>query len=192
MWAFINFHACNMRKSLSILLLTVLLIYMGGYHLWYALYKVHLKAEMHQYIVAHPDAKAACHFVFNLNKAGHIGQNNFKWEEKNKEFKWMGMLYDVITITYNQTTVTICCLPDNAENNTDLFHLALQKSRNDAGKQNRLSFSQIFSFFYAPQHLQINPILVAENVWFITSFSKHSNPPAFILQPPPRIDFYFS
>jgi hypothetical protein len=147
---------------------------------------------MHQYIVAHPDTKAACHFVFSLNKAGHIVQNNFSWEDKNKEFKWSGMLYDVIAITYSKTTVTICCLPDNAENNTDLLHLALQKSRNHAGKQNRLNFSEIFSFFCAPQHVQINSLLTAENVWFINNFSKHSNPPVFILQPPPRTGFYLS
>lgn len=165
---------------------------MGGYHLWYAMYKVHLKAEMHQYIITHPDTKAACHFVFSLNNAGQIAQNNFSWEEKNKEFKWMGMWYDVIAITYNKVTVTICCLPDNAENNIDLLHLALQKSRNDAGKQNRLSFSQIFSFFYAPQHLQIKPLFITETVWFINNYSKLTNPPVFVLQPPPRRAFYHS
>ncbi|RTL52357.1 MAG: hypothetical protein EKK39_06790 [Sphingobacteriales bacterium] len=175
-----------MRKCLSILLLTVLLTYMGGYHLWYVLYKVHLKTEMKLFIASHPDTKAACHFQWSIDANGNITDPSFSWEEKNHEFKLNGLLYDVVHIQYNQTTVTICCLPDNAENSVDLQHFVVQKNKQDAGKQNRLSFSQIFSFFYQPELFQIlfpEPV----NICWHTFHSYYLHYIALsVVLPPPR------
>ncbi len=159
---------------------------MGGYHLWYVLYKVHLKTEMKGFIVAHPDTRAACHFQWNVDADGNIDQPSFSWEEKNKEFTYNGLLYDAVHIQYSGTAVTICCLPDNAENNAELQHFALQKNKQDAGKQNRLSFSQVFSFFYQSDVYQMQLTAATNISWHPFYPTQLYFTTTAIVLPPPR------
>jgi hypothetical protein len=159
---------------------------MGGYHLWYVLYKMHIKTEMKRFIDHHPDTEAACHFAWQVDVEGNIEQPNFFWNDKNHEFTYNGLLYDVVHIQYSNKTVTICCLPDEAENCIDLQHFALQKNKQDAGKPNKLSFSQIFSYFYQPSVFHLSYELVNACHWHPFFMEYLYLIPASVVLPPPR------
>lgn len=172
-----------MRKLLSFILLFCLVLYMGGYHLVYALYRQELKNEMRAWLSVHDNEPIGDNFYFSLN-GKNITDDAFTWEEHDHEFSYHGELYDVVTIHYTENGVTIHALKDGREN-----ELAKQLAGLDHTKQEKNSHKALLKFF----PVCILPLLTEEAPAerALSLYNRTITPaavflPASILTPPPR------
>ncbi|MES2004152.1 MAG: hypothetical protein V4450_06490 [Bacteroidota bacterium] len=146
-----------MRKLLSAILLFCLVIYIGGYHLIYALYKQSVKTETRIWLSDHTDALLGEQFSFTQN-GNAINDPYFEWEEVNTEFRYHGELYDVVRIHYNKGQVDISALKDGKEN-----ELNKQLSALDIHKQDKQKTFSVLKFFSVFVSCESNGVLLPEN-----------------------------
>lgn len=133
------------QKLITILILSCLLIYMGGYHLVYEVYRAGIKQDMRAYLKKHADTKMGEYLSFSARN--HIIQaKEFDWEETDQEFSYLGSMYDVVNIRYTTDSVFICALPDNRENNLAEQLATLHKNSQDHHSAS-LSLIKMFSVF---------------------------------------------
>lgn len=163
MWAFINFSVdpCKhflscpesvLRKLLSISILCCLVIYIGGYHLIYAVYRAGIKQEMRAYLQKNKDTRLGTYFSFAV-KDKKITDTHFSWEEKDEEFSYDGKMYDVVTVAYHSDSARICALKDERENNL-AEQLAVIHNGNhtdsEAGAKTAFHFFSVFTMIQEP------------------------------------------
>ncbi|MDE3253456.1 MAG: hypothetical protein KGO92_11660 [Bacteroidota bacterium] len=133
------------QKFVTILILGCLLIYMGGYHLVYGVYRAGIKQDMRAYLKNHADTKMGEYLSFRVWNS-NIQAKGFDWEETDHEFSYQGSMYDVVNIRYTADSVYICALPDNRENNLADQLATLHKSSMDHHAAS-LSLIKMFSVF---------------------------------------------
>jgi hypothetical protein len=107
-----------LRKIVSIGLLCCLLVYIGGYHLVYAIHQFGLKQEMRAYLKTNPDIRYGSYFSLGI-KNGQVTDQAFEWEEENEEFRYNSELYDVVTLQSKGDSLYISALKDDNENNLE-------------------------------------------------------------------------
>jgi hypothetical protein len=145
------------KKIATIFVLCSLLIYIGGYHLMYALHKQNIKAEMRQWVSSHKRSELGDRFSFVQN-GDTISDPAFEWEETNTEFRYHGELYDVIQIRYDKDKVHIIALKDGKENELDK-----QLSALDAHRQGKQKAGSVFKFFSVFVSFEGNRLIFPEN-----------------------------
>ena len=173
-----------MKKLSTILLFICMLIYIGGYHLFYAWHQVNLKTEMKAYLKQHKSSKYGTVIQLKTNN-GQISDTNFSWEDEGAEFRYHNMLYDVVTIDHQAGMVTIYCLLDNSENQLEQQINDIHKNENKQTTKSHLSIKYFSNFcvvkpniiqFYPPESLIYN--LFPNN--------RISSYPTEIICPPPQ------
>jgi hypothetical protein len=173
------------RKFITILILSCLLIYMGGYHLIYGVYRAGIKQDMRAYLKNHADTKMGEYLSFRVNN--HIIQTKeFDWEETDQEFSYRGGMYDVVNIRYTADSVFICALPDSRENNLADQLATLHNNAQDH-HTSTLSLIKMFSVFtqIIPENIVSYPLFRTEHNGYpgITLFRISAD----VQSPPPRI-----
>lgn len=173
------------QKIITILILGCLLIYMGGYHLIYGVYRAEIKQDMRAYLKSHTDTKMGEYLSFSVRN--HIIQaKEFDWEETDQEFSYLGGMYDVVNIQYRADSVFICALPDNRENNLADQLATLHKNSQDHHTTS-LSLIKMFSVFTQtlPENRESHPLFLSvHNCYFETAIVPIG---AEVQSPPPRL-----
>jgi hypothetical protein len=105
-------------------------IYMGGFHLVFAVHQQQLKREMRTYLQAHNDERYGSHFVFQLHN-NKVNDPAFEWEEENQEFRYKSELYDVVSVTIQGNELKVTALKDSNENQLEQQVNQLNKDRNN-------------------------------------------------------------
>lgn len=105
-------------------------IYMGGFHLVFAVHQQQLKREMRSYLQAHNDARYGSRFVFQLSD-NKVNDPAFEWEEENQEFRYRSELYDVVSVTKQGNQLKVTALKDSNENQLEQQVNQLNKDRNN-------------------------------------------------------------
>ena len=127
-------------------MLCCLVIYMGGYHLVYALYQAGVKNEMRHYLQNHTDDRYGTYFSFRLSQA-KVNDPYFQWEEENQEFRYQGEFYDIVTIHRNGDSLHICALKDGRENELEKQLQDIYKSNTNNKPQSAALAIKFFSVF---------------------------------------------
>lgn len=173
-----------MKTIATILLFICMLIYVGGYHLFFAWHQANLKTEMKAYLKQHKSSKYGTVIQLKTNN-GQINDTNFSWEDDGTEFRYHDLLYDVVTIDHQAGMVTICCLLDNSENQLEQQINDIHKIENKQKTNNSISIKYFSNFcilksntvqFYPPGNFLFN--LFPQN--------KISNYSSKIICPPPQ------
>ena len=109
------YFAKLVRKTFSFILLICLLVYIGGYQLFYCLYQQSLKTEMKAYLKENKTSKFGTRLEFEI-EGNQIKDKSFSWEEENEEFRYHNELYDVVNIENQEGKLILICIKDNDEN----------------------------------------------------------------------------
>ncbi len=161
-----------------------MLIYVGGYHLFFAWHQVNLKTEMKAYLKQHKSSKYGTVIQLKTNN-GQIIDTNFSWEDDGTEFRYHDLLYDVVTIDHQAGMVSICCLLDNSENQLEQQIIDIHKTENKQTNKSGLSIKYFSNFcilksstvqFYSPENL----------LYSLFPKNKISNYSSEIICPPPQ------
>ncbi|MCW3087712.1 MAG: hypothetical protein JWQ78_1098 [Sediminibacterium sp.] len=136
-----------MKKTISILLLSCLVIYVGGYHLVYAVYQCGLKREMKAYLKTHTNPRYGTYLHFALADE-EIRDPSFSWEEENEEFTFRGEWYDVVTVDRSGDSIRICALRDERENDLDKQVREIHQAAHQGNPAQSTSYLKFFSAFY--------------------------------------------
>jgi len=179
------YFAKLVRKTFSFILLICLLVYIGGYQLFYCLYQQSLKTEMKAYLKENKTSKFGTRLEFEI-EGNQIKDKSFSWEEENEEFRYHNELYDVVNIENQECKLILICIKDNDENQLENQLKEIHKINKTGSSKSSQNNFKSFSVFY----LQKQPRL------FISGKGKKENPPDFssnlstsffdILLPPPR------
>ncbi len=123
------------------MLLIIMLVYTGGSFIVYKYKEALLKQEMKVFIQQNPNHQFASHLSFNLNELEN-GIKDFSWEDGGKEFKYNGLMYDVISTTTSNDTIHILALEDHNENFLNHIYTSFLKkqTKNNTSKRPLLKF----------------------------------------------------
>lgn len=139
-----------MKKLISILVMVSLLINIGGYHLVYHVYRAGIKQDIMTYLASHVDSSIGSHLSFKLS-GSEVSDPNFQWEDDQKEFRYKGELYDVVSKTEDNGFLRINALKDSRENSLEkeLFQLGGQTNHKSASGY--ATMFKLFSFYCIPE-----------------------------------------
>jgi len=161
-----------------------MLLYVGGYHLFYAWHQANLKTEMKAYLKQHKSSKYGTVIQIKTNN-GQINDTNFSWEDEGTEFRYHNLLYDVVSIDHQAGMVTICCLLDNSENQLEQQINDIHKTENKQTNKSNLSIKYFSNFcIVKSNNIQLYP--PKSLVYNLFPNNKISNYSTEIICPPPQ------
>ncbi len=175
----------GLKKIFSILILCCLVIYIGGYHLVYALYQSSIKREMRSYLATHTDLRYGSYFNFKIEK-NRIDDPLFNWEENNKEFRYKGEWYDVIAIQQSGDSIRISSIKDDRENKLEKQLAEIHQNKHNCSSTTSISFIKFFSLFYVPGNLQKYILHSGVTIYFLTDDKIYLSISYQVNTPPPR------
>jgi len=161
-----------------------MLVYIGGYHLFFAWHQANLKTEMKAYLRQHTSSRYGTVIQLKTNN-GIINDINFSWEEEGAEFRYHNMLYDVVTIDHQAGLITICCLLDNSENQLEQQLNDIHKTENKQKSKSNHSI-KYFSNFCIVKSNTIKLYLPENLLYNLLPSNKISNYSTDIICPPPQ------
>lgn len=174
-----------LKKIFSILILCCLAIYIGGYHLVYALYQSSIKQEMRAYLATHTDTRYGSYFNFKMEK-NRIDDPLFNWEENNKEFRYKGEWYDVIAIQKSGDSIRISSIKDDRENRLEKQLAEIHQNKHNCSSTTSISFIKFFSLFYIPGNMQKYITHSGVITYFLTDDRNCLSINCQVSTPPPR------
>lgn len=122
------------------------MIYIGGYHLVYAVYRAGIKQEMRVYLQKNKDTRLGTYLSFAV-KDKQVSDPYFEWEETGKEFSYRGEMYDVVTLSCQSDSIRICALKDERENNLAGQLAVIHQSSHQNNAANTRAVLHFFSVF---------------------------------------------
>jgi len=135
-----------LKKLFSILILGCLVIYIGGYHLVYSLHQKSIKQEIRAYFKTHTDTINGTYLSFQLAD-GRITDPSFGWEDGDREFRYRGELYDVVTVQHFRDSIRICAFKDAREIHLEKQLAAIHRTSHKNPQDSHVSVIK-FSTFY--------------------------------------------
>ena len=141
-----------MKKLVTIGCLVALVISIGGLPLFYAFQKHLHKQAQFNYIETHPQEKMEG-LIHLTVKDVEILPKGFEWEEENIEFRFQGMMYDVVSIKKINTEWIITALADTVE-------VSIEKTNQQFAKQdqeNHKKAQKLFKWVFTPYVSISNP-----------------------------------
>jgi hypothetical protein len=100
-----------MKSLTSIFLLSVFTLYLGGMQLLYWVKVDNAKQKAISFIQNHSTKESETRdFEFSRQE-----YNSLTWLEKNKEFTYQGVHYDISSINYTSGNIVVKCYTDNEE-----------------------------------------------------------------------------
>lgn len=175
-----------MKKITAILLFTALLVYASGTLVVYKYMVYQQKQSMKAFIKANPNNSLAVHIKFSKTDLSN-GQVNFEWVEDNKEFRFNGEMYDVVSNSTFNDSIQILAIKDKGEN--DLLQQYCSVMHHQSNKKASVSFlfkllSSVFVF--SNNDVSVVSFLNTEKP-FINLETKLSKVYTSIVTPPPQV-----
>ena len=141
-----------MKKLVTIGCLLALVISIGGLPLFYAFQKHLHKQAQFNYIETHPQEKMEGLIHLTVKDVEKLPAG-FEWEEENIEFRFQGMMYDVVSIKKTNTEWIITAMADKVE-------VSIEKTNQQFAKQdqeNHKKAQKLFKWVFTPYVSIINP-----------------------------------
>ncbi len=163
-----------------------LLITIGGYHFIYHIYKQGVKKEMKSYLAANKDSRYGSYFSFLLS-GNRISDPSFQWEDNQKEFRFHGELYDVVSHKTDGDSIRICAIKDTKENNLEKKVAELHRNKGTKDSNKALYNLTFFSlYFLFPE--ESSTVFQCSSLSFTATGVNKLIPICIpILSPPPRV-----
>lgn len=166
-----------MRKSVSILLMPILLFNLGGYYLWFSALQFKRQEEVRQEIRKGLKEEDLTLFVVPAE-----GESGLHWIKPDKEFRYKGEMYDVVKIKTFQQKKYCYCLNDSKEKQLITHFNRSHNSKRDTEKKLKSGFS--YSSYFPQYTLARNQYAV--DLDFTAPCIMYSPASVDILSPPPK------
>lgn len=139
-----------------------MIVYLGGYQMISACYRLELKMEAHQFLKTNPGVDFLSVFEFDL-KDGEIQAADFQWEERGKEFKFNNTMYDVVKIEELNHQMVVYCYNDSGESKLEKHLDEIHQKQNNPKASSTAAFQKLISLSFESvkqQEHQIIPNLI--------------------------------
>lgn len=124
-----------------------MLIYLGGYQIISACYKLELKSEAKQFLQSNPSADYLTRFQFDL-RGGEIDAANFEWEEEGQEFRLNGAMYDVVQLKEQHGKLIVYCYNDSGESKLEKHLDEIHQKQNNPKAGSTAAFQKLISLSF--------------------------------------------
>lgn len=124
-----------------------MIVYLGGYQIISACYRLELKMEAHQFLKTNPSGEFLSVFEFDM-KDGEIKASNFEWEERGKEFKFNNTMYDVVKMEELNNQMVVYCYNDNGESKLEKHLDEIHQKQNNPKASSTAAFQKLISLSF--------------------------------------------
>lgn len=124
-----------------------MIIYLGGYQIISACYRLELKIEAHQFLKTNPTGDFLSVFQFEY-KDGEVLASNFEWEEAGKEFKYNNNMYDVVKMEEHNQKMVVYCYNDSGENKLEKHLDEIHQKQNNPKASSTAAFQKLVSLSF--------------------------------------------
>ena len=138
-----------MSKVAAYILLSCLLVYIGGYQLVSVCYRLEIQTQMAVFVKEQPSDKTQTRINFKSNN-GKITDGAFTWREENREFTYQGYMYDVIKMIKTDSMITIICYYDKDETELEQHLVQYQKRQQPNNSEPIMGFKKLASTVFLP------------------------------------------
>jgi hypothetical protein len=169
-----------MRKYISLILLIIILFISNGYHLYFKYLQNNIQQEIKHKIRKGLKEKDLSIIVVSLNNEKEI-----EWIKKNKEFRYKGLMYDVVKTKIKINKKIYYCINDIKEKNLIANYTRHNRRRNKV----LLKLKKVLSNKYLPENYSINNKIKKANVYFAEYKFFYKSRFMETLSPPPKFNF---
>ncbi len=124
-----------------------MIIYLGGYQIISACYRLELKIEAHNYLTSNLTEEYLSIFQFDV-KDGIVQATSFEWEEDGKEFKYKNNMYDVVQIKENNNQIIVYCYNDSGESRLEKHLDQIHQQQNNPKASATTAFQKLISLSF--------------------------------------------
>lgn len=175
-----------MKKLISILLLTALLVYTGGSFIVFKYKEAIQKQEMMGYIQLNPQSALATQLHFS-KQAIQNHSIQFEWEEEGQEFSYNGEMYDVVNSTVDNDSIRITAIKDKIENQLIEQYTSLVKHQSNS-QSTTASLLKLFTSVFIATTNESTTQISNTNIVHVGYYSfKCSSAEHTIITPPPQV-----
>lgn len=154
-----------MKKLVTIGCLLALVISIGGLPLFYAFQKHLHKQAQFNYIETHPQEKMEG-LIHLTVKDVEILPAGFEWEEENIEFRFQGMMYDIVSIKKTNTEWIITALADTVEVSIEKTNQQFAKQDQENHKKAQKLFKWVFTPYVSISNPEVSIINDIASIYF--------------------------
>ena len=170
-----------MRKHFSYILLFIILFFSVGYRLYFKYLQVSTRYNIQQEIKKGIDEK-------NLSIIVVSPKNNkeIEWLIEGKEFRYKGLMYDIVRIEAKNNKKIYYCIEDINESNLIANYTKhIQQSNKILSAQKK-----ILSEKYFHKNYSLNNKIIVKNIYFTDYQSFYKSIFKAPVPPPPKFKFY--
>ena len=169
-----------MRKYISFILLIIILFFSNGYYLYFKYLQHNIQLEIKHGIRKGLKEKDLSIIIVSLNNEKEI-----EWTKKNKEFRYKGMMYDIVKTKIKSNKKIYYCINDIKEKKLIANYTKHNRRRNKV----LLKLKKILSNKYLPENYSINNKIGKANVYFAEYQFFYKSRFIGTLSPPPKFNF---
>jgi len=166
-----------MRKSLSIVLLFLFLLNLGGYNLWYYCFQQIIQCEIKEQIRAGIKESELSLIITPIDN-----EKILRWIKPGKEFFYKGKMYDVVKVNVKDEKNYFYCINDTRENELIAHWMKDSRKRKET---ERLVKRVINNTFMSPHSRMINQVYASDIDYPVIQFNLETGNPE-IPSPPPK------
>ncbi len=174
-----------MKKTISILLLSLFLFNSVGYYIFFKIAQVEIKKEIKREIKLGLNVEQYQAIRFSTTEI-----NNINWIKKGKEFLYKDQMFDIVSAKVEEGHITYYCINDRQEK--ELFaDLELQvlkqieSNKNSKSNSSKKSIENVIKiyFYEEPLNMEFHNTSTFINTDYARSYESAD---LFISTPPPR------
>jgi len=153
------------KKLVTLGCLLALVISIGGLPMFYAFQKQLHKQAQFNYIETHPQEKMEGLIRLTV-KDVEILPKGFEWEEENFEFRFQGMMFDVVSIKKTNTEWIITALADTVEVSIEKTNQQFAKQDQENHKKAQKLFKWVFTPYVSLSNTEVSIINNIASIYF--------------------------
>ena len=185
-YSYLSSFILPMRKVFAILLILGLIFNMGGYLFFYDLQLQAIKKEMMAHIRSGAYHENLSQFEFAL-KNGTPVEKSFSWKDDEKEFRYHGEMYDVVSKMIKDGKLHLLAIADSKESALIKKLLDLQQKQNGKPDKARPGIQTFLTSLYFEDLTTTDDLTPAIVLLHVEHYqSMWSQIKKEVITPPPR------
>ena len=174
----------SVRKYISLILLSCLLLTIFGYHFIYLLRLQEIKAEMKQYLLSTQNKEVT---IFRISLSDSLTLSKFQWENEN-EFSYNTSMYDVLQKKVTGNYLIVYCVPDEKETALIENYKKLNRDNYPVSKEKWASVLKLISTAFVPVAFSSHSYPKScKRKFYSNSFSLLISRSHNVITPPPEL-----
>jgi hypothetical protein len=153
------------KKLVTIGCLLALVISICGLPLFYAFQKQLHKQAQFNYIETHPQEKMEGLIHLTVKDVESL-PTGFEWEEENIEFRFHGMMYDVVSIKKKNAEWIITALADTVEVSIEKTNQQFAKQDQENNQKAQKLFKWVFTPYISFSNAEVSIIYDMASIYF--------------------------